>query len=108
MAKLAPAAQQLVIEVQSISPAAKAYPIGPRDQHARLLAVQFDPTTSRWLAPILDIVIANDQRIDYVDCSHPKLIVTFVRDHTANLNNPFSIATVGRLLQPHARWSRTR
>lgn len=97
MSTLPPAARQLIAQVAEDGKKFSAKAVGDADGIGVHRAVEFDATTSKWLAPVLDVV--DDPRIENVDYNGKgRLTVTFVPDTRSDFTTPFPINEVRAVL----------
>ena len=78
MPRLVGAAIQLATQVQAMRPHSVINPVGSSDELDRFRGIRFDPGTSSWLAPTLDVIL--DERIAAMEFEGKRLIVYFVPD----------------------------
>lgn len=86
---LVPAAAQLIAEVESAHPKAKAKTIGDPDGLGFHRQVSFDAATTKWLVPLLDLI--EDPRIDSIDSESNRTVITLVSDTRADFAEPFGL-----------------
>lgn len=97
MTRLTPAARQLIAQVAEDGKKFSAKAVGDADGLGVHRSVEFDATTSKWLAPVLDVIA--DRRIETVDYNGKgRLIVTFVPDSRADFVEPFPLSEVRSVL----------
>lgn len=97
MKRLVPAARQLIEQATARSNKSKAGIVGEADGLGFYRSVQFDASTSKWLAPALDVI--DDKRIASVDYEGKgRAVVTFVADTRADRRDLFPIEDVDAVL----------
>ena len=97
MTRIPPAARQLITEVLAYEPHASAEPTGDPDGYGVHRTIEFDPTTSEWLRPVMDVILDADERIESVH-GRKHLKVTFVGDVRADhTDEPFEVADVAAI-----------
>lgn len=96
MATLVPAAVQLLDQVADIRELIKVTH-GEPDGLGFVREITLDAKTSRWLAPLLDVI--GDQRIKSVTVSgRGRATIEFVPDYRADFKDPFPLDEVDAIL----------
>lgn len=100
MTYLPPAARQLISEVESLRSKVSYKDEYEPDGIGVVRSIDFDVNTSKWLGPILETIA--DERIDDVDASDKRLVVTFKANHLADFAHPFGLGSVDAVLNDQA------
>lgn len=90
MSRLPYAAKQLITQVTSFHPKAKATPVGLPDGLGVYRAIKFDKRTSKVLHPVMDHL--DDRRIVGSHMEDGYLTVTFVATRHADIKTPYPLA----------------
>lgn len=97
MARLVPAAVQLLAQVGETRTSMKKVTLGDPDGFDRIRDITFDAATSRWLTPILDAIA--DPRIKSVTTTgRGRATVHFVSDYRADFRSPYPLEVVDEIL----------
>jgi hypothetical protein len=97
-AKITPAAQRLMQEVQAVNHRAAMRAVDKPDGYGRHRAIQFDSRTSKWLVPAIEAM--QDPRIASVDYEGKgRAVVTWVGDTRADRQDDYLLAYVVAVLR---------
>lgn len=98
MARYPYAAQQLIAQVQDKFKNATAEPDDDPDGLDVHRAFKFNPQSSAWLAPVLDVIVPQDNRIVSSVMRGKNLVVTFTGGNEADLRTEFPLIDVANVL----------
>jgi hypothetical protein len=97
MSRICPAGVQLIEQACNIDPKVKAKVVDKPDGLGRHRSIEFDAATSKWLAPILDVL--DDDRIKSVYYQGKgRATVVFVDDTRADYRTEYPLMSIGRVL----------
>ena len=97
MSHLAPAAAELIQEVTALAKDVKAKAVDRPDEKGLHRIIEFDPTTSEWLFPTLDMI--GDERVYSLDPQ--RRTVTFVGDTRAENRARYPLMDAINLIRGH-------
>jgi hypothetical protein len=98
MSRLCNAAIQLIEQVNSTGHTIAVKAVDAPDGFGRHRSIQFDARTSKWLAPVLDVI--KDPRIAFVDyAGKGRATITFVGDARADNRDDYPLHEVRQVLE---------